>query len=273
MGLVTKGKKKATIELAPETIAAIDRQVNLYEGTRGRGSVIDELVLSVLEADSEVAAEVYAFCLERSYENKSKAREADPISASNFEVKARSYDALRQIFSRALFDDIERLSEGVELGDFNHGEGNPANKGFKAIKLAKDRFEIVPRHTVVLNPSREGEAMYAWGVWAFDVESPCGFMDAAHGDGVGPIMAYLSDRNDLWKFGQHKPARFVDENDVEECRKDAVELHNLAIEEISKHGGLEGKTFVVAWMMLDMFGAEQTVPVGTGFAIRKREEA
>lgn len=272
MGLVTKGKKKATIELAPETMAAIDRQVNLYEGTRSRGSVIDEVVLSVLEADSEVAAEVYAFCLERSYENKNKAREADPISASDFEAKACSYDALRKVFSRALFDDIERISEGVELEDLNHGEKGNAPWGVKAIKLANGRFEIVPSHTVLLNPSREGEAMYAWGVWAFDVESPCGFMDAAYGNSVGPLMAYLSDRNDLWKFGQHKPARFVDENDVEECRKDVIELHNLAIKEINKLSGLEGKTFVVAWAMFDMFATEQKVPVGTSFALRKRGE-
>lgn len=271
MGLVTKGKKKVTIELAPETVAAVDRQVNLCEGARSRGSVIDETVLSVLEADSEVAAEVYAFCLKRSYENKRKAKEADLVSASDFEVKAHSYDALRKVFSRALFDDIERLSEGVELEGLNHGGNRALYGGIKAIELANGRFEIVPSRTVMLNPSREGKAMYVWAVWAFDVESPCGFLDAACGNSVGPLMAYLSDRNDLWKLGQRKPARFVDKNDVEECRRDAVELRNLAVEEINNHGGFEGRTFVLAWEMLDMLGPEKTVSVGTGFVLGEKD--
>lgn len=265
MGLVSKGKRKVTVELEPDTIAAIDRQVRLFEETKSRGSVIDELVAAVLEADTDAAAEVYSFCLQRSIEEDAKIAEADPVSASSLRVKSAAFDALRKTFSTALIDDRDDLLEDSMAA--NNGDTN-TGRALKGVKLSSGRPEIVPSTTALLNPSLEGKRSHLWGVWAYDIDVPCDLRGAADGGCLGPLMGYLSDRDDLWKFGQHKPARFIDEADANDCKTQVLELQELALDLLKRTGATGDKTFVIAWAMFDMLAAESTTPMGTSFAIQ-----
>lgn len=260
MGLVSKGKRKVTVELSPDTIAALDRQTRLYEGTKSRGGVIDDLVSSVLLADTEVAAEVYGYCIKRAMEEGAAAREGDPVAASDHAVKEGSFDALRKTFSTALVDDRSDLEATM---------GNDNENGIKKVGLSGGRFELVPAGTVLLNPGLEGKRSHVWGVWAFDVDAPCGLAAAARGKCLGALMAYMSDRVDLYKYGQHKPARFIDAADAEDCKEQAVELQKLAIDQLEKSGATDGKTFVIGWAAFDMMAQTKTVPMGTSFALAK----
>lgn len=262
MGLVSKGKRKVTVELSPDTIAALDRQTRLYEGTKSRGGVIDDLVSSVLLADTEVAAEVYGYCLKRAMEEGSAARAGDPVSASDHTVKESSFDALRKTFSTALVDDRSDLEATM---------GNDSANSVKKVSLSKGGFELVPAGTVLLNPGLEGKRSHVWGVWAFDADAPCDLAGAADGKCLGPLMAYMSDRGDLWKFGQHKPARFIDAADAEDCKEQAIELQKLALDEIEKSGAADGKAFVIGWAIFDMMAQTKTVPMGTSFTLVKSD--
>lgn len=269
MGLVSKGKRKVTVELEPDTIAAIDRQVRLFDETKSRGSVIDELVTAVLEADTDAAAEVYSFCLQRSIEEDAKIADADPVSASSIRVKSAAFDALRRAFSTALIDDRDDLLEDsmtTKNSDMNAGRAS------KGVKLSGGRPEIVPSTTALLNPSLEGKRAHLWGVWAYDTDSPCDLRGAAEGRCLGPLMAYLSDRDDLWKFGQHKPARFIDKADANDCKTQVLELQGLALDLLKGTGATGDKTFVVAWAMFDMMSPESTTPMGTSFALKSIKE-
>ncbi len=267
MGLVSKGKHKITVELKPDTISAIDRQVRLFEGTKSRGSVIDDLVSSVLEADFMAAAEVYEFCLKRWIEEKAKIADADPVSANDIKVKSEAFDALRKTFSTALIDDKPDIKPDIKEEDME-SKNSKKNKGpdIKAVKLSGDRFELVPSTLVLLNPSLEGKRAHLWGVWAYDVDHPCDLCGAGYGKCLGPLMGYFSDRNDLWKCGQHKPARFIDEADANDCMNQGGELMKLAAELIIETGAAGDKTIVVAWAMFDMMSTELTTPMGTSFA-------
>lgn len=260
MGLVSKGKRKVTVELSPDTIAALDRQTRLYDDTKSRGGVIDDLVSSVLLVDTEVAAEVYGFCIRRAMEEGAAAREGDPVSASNHAVKEGSFDALRKAFSTALVDDRSDLEATMENGNVG---------GVKKVGLSGGKLELVPAGAVLLNPDLEGARAHVWGVWAFDVDAPCDLVGAADGKCLGPLMAYMSDRDDLWKFGQHKPARFIDEADAEDCKCQVSELQGLALDRLKDSGADAGKTFVIGWAMFDMMAQSRTAPMGTSFAFSK----
>lgn len=144
-----------------------------------------------------------------------------------------------------------------------------SNQAVKRIELLDGRFEIVPGSTVLLNPELEGRRSHVWGVWALDMESPCDLNGAASGKCLGPLMAYMSDREDLWKFGKHKRARFIDEADAEDCRSQTFELQKLTLDLIDKSGATDGRTFVIAWAMFDMMSKEKTVPMGTSFPLTK----
>lgn len=140
-----------------------------------------------------------------------------------------------------------------------------ADQKFKRVMLSGGESELVPGGTVLLNPDLEGKRAHVWGVWAYDVDAPCDLVGAADGKCLGSLMAYMSDRDDLWKCGQHKPARFVDATDAEDCKMQSAELFELAFEQVDKSGAAAGKTFVIAWAMFDMMAQAKTVPVGTSF--------
>lgn len=260
MGLVSKGKHKLTIELKPDTISAIDRQVRLFEDTKSRGSVIDELVSTVLEADTDAASEVYAFCLQRLIEENAKIASADPVSANAIRVKSAAFDALRKTFSKALIDDRHNLLEvGMDSNDSKTNE----MRALKIVKLSDGVSEIVPRTTVLLNPSLEGNLAHLWGVWAYDIDSPCDLYGAIDGRCLGPLMAYLSYRDDLWKCGQHKLEHFIDEADAKDCMSQAAELQRLALDTLNKAEAIGDKTIVIAWAMLDMMSTGSMTHIST----------
>lgn len=260
MGMVSKGKRKVTVELSPDTIDALDRETRLYYGTKGRGGIIDDLVSAVLLADTEVAAEVYGYCIQRAMEEGRLARTDDPIASTAHAVKEASFDALRRTLSTSLADDRVDLEATME---------NSKDCGIRKVNLSGGKSELVPGGTVLLNPDLEGKRAHVWGVWAYDVDAPCDLVGAADGKCIGSLMAYMSDRDDLWKCGQHKPARFVDAADAEDCKRQAAELFELAFEQVDKSGAAAGKTFVIAWAIFDMMSQAKTVPVGTSFPIAK----
>ncbi len=262
MGQVTAGKRKVTMELDPGTIDALDRQTRLFFGGKNRGGVVDEVVGAVLGADPDAAADLYEFCAQGALTARLDARGADPVSAISLRSKADSLDALRRLLSTLLIDDRE------EFGETKMEKKN----AFKKISLADGRFEIVPGSTVVLNPEKEGRRRRAWGVWAFDVEAPCDQAGAADGKCVGPIMAYLSDRDDLYKFGQHRPARFVGQADADDCRAQAAELYELAFKYLDENGYLGGRAYAIGWAMFDMMHSTSTAPMGTSPAFQKKAE-
>lgn len=262
MGQVTAGKKKVTMELDPKTIDALDRQTRLFFGGKNRGGVVDEAVAAVLDVDPDAAADLYEFCARGALRATLDARAADPVSAIRLRAKAGSFDALRRLLSTSLIDDRE------EFGEMTMQKENP----FKKIELAGGRFEIVPGGTVVLNPAEEGTRRYAWGVWAFDVEAPCDQAGAADGKCVGPIMAYLSDRDDLYKYGQHRPARFVDKADAEDCEAQAAELQSLAISHLDENGYFGGRTYAIGWAKFDMFNPTSPAPMGASAGFQRKAE-
>lgn len=143
-----------------------------------------------------------------------------------------------------------------------------SNQTVKRIELLDGRFEIVPGSIVLLNPELEGERARLWAVWAYEADAPCDIDGVLSGRGLGPLMGYFSDREDLWKFGQHKPARFIDAADAEDCRSQAFELQELALDLLDREDATGGKMFVIAWGMFDMF-ASGPMPVGTSFPMSK----
>lgn len=265
MGATSKGKRKVTIELDSRTIDALERQARLYDGTRGRGSLIDEVVISVLMADAEAAAEVYGFCIRRAIEDNVEADKSDPVTASRLRNRAASFDALRKVFSTALVDDrADLLGESMVDRETNADIG-----GFRIVRLSGGRREAVPSSISLLNPELEGEAERLWGVWAFDVDDPCDLVGASEGRCVGQLMGFLSDRDDLWKFGQHAPARFIDESDAEDCKAQVLEMQRLAINALDESGAVGDRTVVLAWAMYDMMSTESVIPMGTGFPFER----
>ena len=132
------------------------------------------------------------------------------------------------------------------------------------IRLADGRVEAVPHSTVLLNPELEGRRAHLWGVFAFDLDTTAGLRT------IGPYMAYLSDRDDLWLFGQHEPARFVNEADADACMAQAVELQELALCHLAESGADEGRPFAIGWSSIDRMHEWGFSPIGTSYPITGR---
>lgn len=272
-GSVAHGKRKLTVDVEPSTVDELNRQSRLYFGERSKGSFVDEAVANTFALDPVVAGEVYGLCMAKIAEFGRQANEAgDPIHGAELRNRCDAFRALSRAVSRALFDDRDndagwnppdgqRIVGGSEMNETK----------FRSVKLSGGRFEVTPGDIVVLNPSLEGARARLWAVWVYDVENPCDLSGAANGGCLGPLMAYLSDRDDLWKLGQHKPARFIDEADAEDCKEQVEELQELALDQIEKSGAADGKTFAIGWAMFDMMSPEKTVPMGTSFALAKSD--
>lgn len=279
MGNRTKGKKRLTIEVTQETIDLLERQVRLYFDTRSKGTVIDELVASVLGQDSDVAGEVYGFCMGRTLDLDAEARgAADAMAADAVRLKAEAFRDIAKAFSTSLVDDRPTSEYKAPASVWGGGaaveydsEVRMEDGKFRGVKLSGGRFEIVPGGAVLLNPDEEGKRDYAWAVWACEEGKPCNFGEAGHeGKGIGPVMVYLSDREDLYVFGQHKPARFASDADGADCQAQTGELLMLALDAIEANGGTGGKAFFVAWQKLDMMNPNGRAEVGTSPVFEKK---
>lgn len=267
MGVVSKGKSKATVELRPETLALIDRNVRLYQGTRSRGAVIDALASSVLGIDTSAAADVYGFCMQSYLDAEEQARASDPIKAQALRNKALGFRGLAKALSTALVDDFEDSEKG---GNMSFKKVNPMP--FSAVRLDGGVVMPVPRGSVILNDEKEGEAAVAWCVWAYDTSNPCALDGAVRGKCEGPAMVYLSDRDDLYKFGQHKPAAFAGPEDAEDCKAQTMELQELAVSYLSGISALGDGTYQLAWANLMCLRDEgPTLEIGTSFPFGKAE--
>ncbi|OUN41801.1 hypothetical protein [Enorma massiliensis] len=139
---------------------------------------------------------------------------------------------------------------------------------FIGIKLSNGRVEIVPGSLVLLNPELEGKRRRVWGVWAFDALAPCDLVGAAEGRCLGPLMGYLSDRDDLWRRGSH---RFEGRSDASERRLQVLSMLLLAIATLEQSGAVEGEEYGLAWAMFDMASTGGLIPMGrTDFIIEGR---
>lgn len=139
---------------------------------------------------------------------------------------------------------------------------------FNGIKLSNGRVEIVPGSLVLLNPELEGKGRRVWGVWAFDALAPCDLAGAAEGRCLGPLMGYLSDRDDLWKRrGGGRPS-FEGGADASERRLQVLDMLLLAIATLERSGAVEGEEYGLAWAMFDMASTDGLIPMGrTDFII------
>ena len=144
------------------------------------------------------------------------------------------------------------------------------NQLFEKVMLSGGRLELVPAGTVLLNPALEGRRARIWGVWAFDPDAPCDLVGAANGKCLGPLMAYLSDRDDVWKFGQEVPARFASAVDAGDCMAQALELQTLALGQIEQLVVDVRRPFAFGWAMFDMASNAKTARMGTGPVLSKR---
>ena len=141
---------------------------------------------------------------------------------------------------------------------------------FRAVKLSGGRFEVVPDALVLLNPDAEGKRAFVWGVWCCEADRPCDQVGACEGRAVGPVMGYLSDRDDLWKLPQHGLGAFEADGDALECGSQVAELQRLALAELTGRGLLAGGPYVMAWAAFDMWHADRPTRAGVGVPFQRR---
>ena len=137
---------------------------------------------------------------------------------------------------------------------------------FALVRLSGGRCRIVPGSLVLLNPEHEGARAHIWGVWAHAADEACDLTDAAAGRCEGPLMGYFSDRDDLWKFGQHGTVTFRDRDDSADCKEQALILQLSALGCLTRAGMEAEGPLVLAWALLDTAGPDLTTPMGTSFA-------
>lgn len=130
------------------------------------------------------------------------------------------------------------------------------------IRLSGGRIEIVPANLMLLNQELEGERRYVWGIWAFDAFAPCDLVGAAEGRCLGPLMGYLSDRDDLWRYGGGGRERFAGRADASECGIQVLDMLLLAAVALERSGAVEGEMYGLAWAMFDMTSTADFVPMG-----------
>lgn len=139
---------------------------------------------------------------------------------------------------------------------------SPTSK-FSGIKLSEGRLEIVPASLVLLNPGLEGRRRHIWGIWAFDIEEPCDLVGAAEGRCLGPLMGYLSDRDDLWKHGRDGQTGFANRGIASNRRCQTLDMLLQAMAALEQSGSASGKVFGLAWAMFDMTSPDCPIPMGS----------
>lgn len=139
----------------------------------------------------------------------------------------------------------------------------------KPIRLADCRAELVPDDIILINPELEDKAAYIYCVWVTNARNPCDQAEACGGHALGPIYAYLSDRDDLHVFGQHVPAVFKDRADAEACNQQVMELEEYVLRHFDADDHPKVEVFIICWMKFDMIHPGKSKSIGTSCAFSK----
>lgn len=203
MAGISKGKKRLTLELRPDTLDELDAFSN--EIGKSRGAIIDELVAAFVKCDPRVATELCIECQKRSIRTLDEARgTSSGLERQSLEAVANSY--------RSLSSQFRLLSGSNEL--------SPGSIEYAIVPLAVDGREVVPSSMTLINPADTLSCEYLYMSWFMSPDHPCDQTQAWNGESPGGLFGFASTRNDLYKYGQAQ-ARFKSRDEQRSCALEA----------------------------------------------------